>query len=75
MFWKTFFETLSMFHVECVNGKRLNETQRSRPHNRPPPCRWHLWFTLIAYYSTILSHLDRGEEDAKLSILECARVR
>lgn len=33
------------------------------------------WFTLIAYYSTILSHLDRGEEDAKLSILECARVR
>ena len=33
------------------------------------------WFTLIAYYSTILSHLDGGEEDAKLSILECARVR
>ena len=33
------------------------------------------WFTLIAYYSTILSHLDRGEEDAKLSILECPRVR
>jgi hypothetical protein len=24
---------------------------------------------------TILSHLDRGEEDAKLSIFECARVR
>lgn len=33
------------------------------------------WFTLIAYHSTILSHHDRGEEDAKLSILECARVR
>lgn len=33
------------------------------------------WFTLIAYHSTILSHLHRGEEDAKLSILECARVR
>ncbi len=33
------------------------------------------WFTLIAYYSTILSHFDRGEEDAQLSIFERARVR
>ena len=62
---------LGQFHTARIHH-HFNDAVFPRPHNHPP-LTFGTWFAPSS--PTILSHLDRGEEDAKLSILECARVR
>lgn len=44
-------------------------------HGRPSPLRWHLVHPHRLPLRHPLSHLDRGEEDAQLSVLKRTRIR